>query len=153
MDPGTHVVGYGVIEHADRNIRLITAGAIKTGKRTDPIQQRLAVAYRELKALIHDAKPDIIVLEQAFYGESVEAAIRLGEGRAMALLCAAQAKIPITEYTPATVKKSVTGHGTADKHRVASMVQAILRLQEPPTPVDATDALALAICHAHRESF
>lgn len=150
IDPGTNVVGYGVIDLEDGDMSLIAAGAIRAGSRGSAIAERLARIHGELSLLIAKHRPSIVVLEQAFYGKSIQAAIRLGEGRGVALLAASQAGIDVAEYSPAIVKKAVVGFGTADKSQVGSMVQALLRLPAPLQPADASDALALAICHGHR---
>lgn len=153
VDPGTNIVGYGVIDSVDGEIVFVASGAIRAGKRGSPIASRLHEIHRNLKRLLEQYRPDAFALEQAFYGKSIEAAIRLGEGRGVALLCAAEMGVEVAEYPPATVKKAVAGYGLADKSQVAAVVQALLRLPGPPEPSDAADALALAVCHGHRAGF
>ncbi len=150
IDPGTHFAGYGVIDSYNGDLNYIAAGTIRGGKKTDPIASRLAKIYCELELLIKEHRPHVAALEQAFYGKSIEASIRLGEGRGIALLCAQRNGVAIAEYSPALVKKSVVGFGRADKSQVAAMVQNILQLKTQPNSPDAADALAIAICHGHR---
>ena len=103
-----------------------------------------------LNKAIGDYKPEQIALESAFYGKSVKAAIKIGEARGVAILCAALSEIPLFEYAPTEVKRAVVGVGNAQKVQVSKMVQVLLSLSEVPEKYDATDALAIAICHCHR---
>ena len=103
-----------------------------------------------LNKAIKDYKPDQVALESAFYGKSVKAAIKIGEARGVAILCAALADIPLFEYAPTEVKRAVVGIGNAQKVQVSKMVKILLALSEVPEKYDATDALAIAICHCHR---
>jgi crossover junction endodeoxyribonuclease RuvC len=149
IDPGTLRVGYGVVE--EKNSRFIAGrfGALSIpGKK--PIAQRLKIIHESLYALLQEEAPHVVAVEEVFYGKSVKSAIRIGEGRAVAMLAAAQLNLPVFEYSPAVVKKAVTGKGGAHKVQVQNMVQAILNLPQKPDPSDAADALALAICHHHR---
>lgn len=150
VDPGTRVVGYGVVDVASGETVFVASGAIRVGNRGGHIGGRLQEVYRRLRSLLRRYRPSVFILEQAFYGKSIGAAIRLGEGRGAALVAAAEEGIEIAEYPPAVVKKAVVGYGQADKSQVASMVQALLRLPAAPDPSDASDALALALCHGHR---
>jgi crossover junction endodeoxyribonuclease RuvC len=149
IDPGTIITGYGVIEDTDGGLSLIDYGII-TGGRKDPFPQRLKRIYDGLNEVIRKHKPDHIAVEKVFYGKSVKAAIKIGEGRGVAILCAASAGIPISEYSPTVVKKSVVGSGSAQKVQVQEMVRVILDLPKCPEHLDASDALAIAICHCNR---
>lgn len=148
IDPGTHLVGCGVIDAADRAPRLIKA-EILTASRNHALPDRLVQLGAALRESLREARPDVVVVEKAFFGRNVASLIALGEGRGVALLCAAELHVPIHEYSPAEIKKAVTGTGGARKEQVASMVRSLLR-----APIDlradATDALAAALCHAHR---
>jgi len=120
------------------------------GKRKDSFQDRLKMMFDGLNKAIKDYKPDQVALESAFYGKSVKAAIKIGEARGVAILCAALADIPLFEYAPTEVKRAVVGIGNAQKVQVSKMVKILLALSEVPEKYDATDALAIAICHCHR---
>ncbi len=149
IDPGTYHLGYGIIDTDEDNLKFVTAGALNA-KRSESPEKRLHRFFGELQVLFRNHRPDICVVEKAFFGKSIPTAIRLGEARAVALICAVQAKLKVVEYSPAVVKKAVVGNGQADKSQVQRMTQAILRLAAPPQPLDAADALALALCHSHR---
>lgn len=148
VDPGTRVAGYGVIEAGGRRLRAIAHGTIAVGKADLP--GRLAGVYDGLGEVIERFRPDVVAVESVFGGKNIQSAIKLGEGRGIILLRAAQAGLPVVEYPPATIKKAVAGSGRADKGQVQRMVQRVLGLVDLPSPADAADALAIAICHGHR---
>jgi crossover junction endodeoxyribonuclease RuvC len=169
IDPGTRIIGYGIIRPEGSKLKLINYGVIKTvscvrrnalGVETqDPrcmtqdasqLAARLLKGYQELIKIIKQYRPDEMAIETVFYSQDAQATIKIGEARGTALLAAAVTKTPVYEYSPAEVKKSVTGNGRADKSQVAEMVKHILNLEQIPKPYDATDALAIAICHTHR---
>lgn len=164
IDPGTLIIGYGIIQSEKSNLKIITCGAIKTPVKNSTSQiknfklisdvsnlaSRLLISYQELFKIIKQHKPDEIAIETVFYSQDVQATIKIGEARGIALLAAAITKTPVYEYSPAEVKKSVTGNGRADKSQVAEMVKHLLFLDAIPKPYDISDALAIAICHAHR---
>ena len=149
IDPGTKIVGYAVVEPVGSRIKAIAYGAIRAGNKVE-LPERLRVIYRELRKVFKKYPSDETVIETVFFNKDAQAAIKIGEGRGVALLCAAEAKQAIFEYTPAEIKKSVTGNGRADKKQIQEMVKVILGLEEIPRPADAADALAIAICHIHR---
>jgi len=149
IDPGTRVVGYGVVETRGSRILPVSFGAIRVGRSGD-YPARLRQIFDGLRRVIREHKPDEIAVEEAFYGKSVSAALRMGEGRGVAILSAAMADRPLFQYSPAEVKKSVVGAGRAHKSQVQEMVRMLLGLREPPRPEDAADALAIAICHCNR---
>jgi crossover junction endodeoxyribonuclease RuvC len=149
IDPGTIITGYGVVEDVNGKLSLIDCGTI-TGGRKDTFPDRLKKIYDGLNEVIKKHRPGYVAVEKVFYGKSVKAAIKIGEGRGIALLCAASAGIPVSEYSPTVVKKSVVGSGSAQKIQVQEMVRVILNLSERPEQFDASDALAIAICHCHR---
>jgi crossover junction endodeoxyribonuclease RuvC len=149
VDPGTGVTGYGVVSAADRSPTLIECGAIRpTAGR--PLAERLLEIFDGLTAVIDRTRPDVLCVEGVFYGRNVQTTLVLGHARGAALLSAAARGIPVTEYTPAEVKNVVVGTGSASKEQVAFMVQKHLSLEEPPTPQDAADGVALALCHIYQ---
>lgn len=148
IDPGTRIVGYGVLDKKGTIVRVQDYGVIKVVA-SDELPKRLKGIYQGLQRLIKQVRPDMVVVEDVFYAKDVRATIKMGEGRGVVLLCAALKNIPLYEYTPAEVKKSVTGNGRADKSQVQKMVKHILGLKEIPKP-DEADALAIALCHTHR---
>ena len=149
IDPGSRVLGYGLVVVDRGRMTMETCGAIRA-KVSKSLPERLVQIHRGLTEVLSEGGPDGVAIEEMFLGRNAQSAIRLGEARGVALLCAAQAGLEIFEYPTATVKKSVTGLGRADKEQVARMVQRILGLSEIPRPRDATDALAVGICHGHR---
>lgn len=148
IDPGTRVLGYGVIETAAARPRLLECGVLRAAARHD-LPRRLADIARGLRPLLARVRPDAVAIERAFHGVNSAALIALGEGRGVALLCAAELDLPIHEYAPAEVKKAVTGRGGARKVQVAEMVRALLGCAIEGG-LDVTDALAIALCHQQR---
>lgn len=149
IDPGTMVTGFGVVDDIKGKLSSVSYGTIE-GKRKDSFPDRLKMMFDGLSKVIADYKPDQISLESAFYGKSVKAAIKIGEARGVAIVCAALAEIPLFEYAPTEIKHAVVGVGNAQKVQVSKMVKILLSLSEVPEKYDATDALAIAICHCHR---
>jgi len=146
IDPGTMVMGYGVIESRDDEIALIDYGALVSPERTD-IAVRLSSLYNELLAVIERYRPDSVAVEQPFISKNVRSAMAIGRAQAIALLAAANLGIPAYEYTPAQVKQRVANYGASGKEQIQEMVRLQLGLAEVPQPNDAADALAVAICH------
>lgn len=148
IDPGSERTGYGCVETDGRRHTLVACGAI-TAAAGDSFPQRLERIHRELTSLIAALRPDCIAVETLFHAANARSALRLGHARGVAILAAVQAGCPIAEYTPAEVKRAVVGYGRAEKHQVQQMVKLLLGLGRAPTPHDAADALAVAICHLH----
>ena len=148
IDPGTQVCGYGVIETDGQDARALDYGVIKGS--APSLEGRLKAIYEGLLTVIARFEPEVAVVEGAFFGKNVRSALRIGEGRGVALLAAASGGLRVAEYAPAEVKKAVVGTGRAHKSQVQQMVRIILALPELPEPEDAADALAIAICHFHR---
>jgi crossover junction endodeoxyribonuclease RuvC len=146
VDPGSIRTGWGVIERQGPRLRFIAAGTIDAGRDSD-MPARLREIHAELQAVISRHAPVEMAVEDVFHAKFARSVIKLGQARGIALLAGAQAGLPIAEYAPALVKRSVAGRGAADKQQVARIVGAILGLRELPN-VDATDALAIAITHA-----
>ena len=147
IDPGTIVMGYGVIESEDDELSLVDFGAIKVSERS-PIGERLKHLYHELLKVIQRYKPDAVAVEQPFVAKNVRTAFAIGRAQAIAILAATEKNVPFFEYTPAQVKQRVANYGASSKEQVQEMVRLQLGLAEVPEPNDAADALAVAICHA-----
>lgn len=152
IDPGTRLMGFGLIDGSGSNPKFLAAGTL-SAPASRALPERLRVLYRALKDEISRCRPEVVAVEKAFHGRNSASLIALGEARGVALLCAAEQEVPIHEYAPAAIKKAVTGAGAARKEQVARMVQAMLGpvAVEGQGP-DATDALAIAICHHQRGS-
>lgn len=150
IDPGTRIVGWGVIAITARGPRLVEAGVVKAG--AGELSGRLGTIRRELDLLILRHRPSAVAVEEAFAHKNVQSALRIGEGRGVVLACAGAAGIPVHQYPPATAKKALVGHGAAHKTQVAAMVARHLGLREAPKPLDASDALALALTHSLRST-
>ncbi|MFO0794958.1 MAG: crossover junction endodeoxyribonuclease RuvC [Candidatus Brocadiaceae bacterium] len=153
IDPGTQIVGYGIIEKTGSRLTPMEYGSIKAGKNLGTFPQRLKIIYSTIMEIISRHQPDQMAIEEVFYSTNVKAAIKIGEGRGVVFLCAASANIPIAEYAATVIKKAVSGNGHAHKSQVQEMVKIILGLSEIPKPEDAADALAIAICHSHNLIF
>jgi len=149
IDPGTKTTGYGVVEKGKRGSDLIgiAYGEIRM-RRGEPLSACLKKIYDQLIEVIIKYAPNAIALEDIFYGKNVKSLIKLAQARGVIILAASHRNIPLYEYTPLEVKKAIVGYGRADKLQVQHMVRAILSLKESP-PLDASDALAIAICHSN----
>ncbi len=148
IDPGSERTGYGCVETDGRRHRLVVCGAIKLpAGATFP--ERLRLIHEGLTALIAESRPDLIAIENLFYSVNARSALKLGHARGVAMLAAVQAGVQVVEYTPAEVKRAVVGYGRAEKKQVQEMVRLLLGLETAPSPHDAADALAVAICHVH----
>lgn len=145
IDPGTAVMGYGVVREHDRSIySLVECGVIRTTSR-DPLPTRLAEIFNGVSELIARHKPDAVAVEDIFYGRNVRTTVSLGHARGVILLAAEQARLTIYQYPPAEVKKAVVGTGMATKEQMQFMVTRLLRLKSAPTPADAADGVAAAL--------
>ena len=152
IDPGYAITGFGVIEYNGNHFELIKAGAIET-KAGVPFPNRLQKIYDDMTDLIEEYKPDAISIEELFFNTNTTTAIGVAQGRGAVLIAASKTATPIYEYTPLQVKQSITGYGRADKKQVQMMVKALLGLEKIPKLDDTTDAMAIAICHAHSNKF
>jgi crossover junction endodeoxyribonuclease RuvC len=147
IDPGTAACGYGIVQALDGRVRQVTGGCWRTSPRDRP-EARLLTIYAGVTGLIEEHEPEAVALEESFVGADARIALFVGQARGAALVAAANAGLPCTEYAPSKVKQAVCGYGRADKTQVQKMVRTILSLRdEPPTSHEA-DALAVAICHA-----
>jgi crossover junction endodeoxyribonuclease RuvC len=147
IDPGTGILGFGVIDVTRGNLQLVDAGVIRTPVHEDD-GVRLLTIYEELTDIITQNKPDMMSVEKLFFARNVTTAMTVAQARGVVLLCGMQASLPIHEYTPMQIKQAVTSYGKADKKQVQEMVRVILKLKEIPKPDDAADALAAAITHS-----
>lgn len=147
IDPGTRVVGFGVVDLWDGAIRHVAHGTVRA-PRDQPLPARLATIRGGLEQVLRSQSPAIVVLEGLFYARNVKSVLSLAHARGVALEVAATFELPVVEYSPMELKRSLVGYGRATKLQVGRMVQRILALDVEPSP-DAGDALALAICHLH----
>lgn len=144
IDPGTGILGFGVIDFAQGKTRLVTAGVITTPAHT-PDQVRLGEIYDGLTEIIAETKPSVMAIEKLFFNQNITTAMSVSQARGVAMLTGHQAKLRIEEYTPLQIKQTMTGYGKADKKQVQEMVRMQLGLTEVPKPDDCADALAAAI--------
>jgi crossover junction endodeoxyribonuclease RuvC len=149
IDPGTITTGYGVIEAEGNEATFVDCGALTAPGRS-PIGERLSYIYQGLREVIARFSPDVVAIESPFVAKSVKTALAIGRAQAIAILAAAEVKIPTHEYSPAEVKKRVTDYGVSTKEQVQEMVKLQLNLAEAPQSTDAADALAVALCHLRR---
>lgn len=146
IDPGTAVTGYGLVRREDRALTLVECGVVRTSAGT-PLPARIREIFEEVSGLIERFRPIVVSVEDVFQGKNVRSALTLGHARGAILLAAALRDIEIAEFTPREIKKAVTGTGSATKDQVAFMVQKQLRLRTVPTPADAADGVAAALCY------
>lgn len=147
IDCGTERTGYGVIDSDGRIHRLVSAGCITSSVR-QPLELRLLHIASELRRLIAEHNPDSAAIEEVFFAVNARSALKLSHVRGVAMLIVAEASVGFAEYSPLEIKKSVVGYGRAEKSQVQVMVASLLRLKAPIASEDASDALAIAICHA-----
>ena len=150
IDPGTAALGYGIIERTAGGLRPIDHGCLETSPDL-PLPERLLAIHRHIGDLIVQHAPDLVGVERLFFSRNAQTAFAVGQARGVVLLAAAQHDVPVRDATPNAVKSAVAGYGAADKGQIQRMVQIILGLAELPSPDDAADALAVAICVANRE--
>ena len=146
IDPGTGILGFGVVDTKNGASKLVTAGVITTPPHT-PLDERLEEIFDGLTQIIAETRPDVMSVEKLFFARNVTTAMSVASARGVAILTGRKAKLPIAEYTPMQIKQSLTGYGKADKKQVQEMVRMQLGLKEVPKPDDAADALAAAITH------
>lgn len=149
IDCGSERTGYGAIESDGRRYVLLGTGTIVTSPKQS-FEARLLDIAGGLRQCIRDYRPEVIAIEEVFHALNVKTALKLSHVRGVALLLVAEAGVPLAEYSPLEVKSSVVGYGRAEKHQVQRMVASLLHLESPVESEDASDALALAICHANR---
>ena len=147
IDPGTGILGFGVIDAKAGKTKMVTAGVIRTPAHT-PLPDRLEEIYNGLTEIIAETKPEVMVIEKLFFNQNVTTAMSVSHARGVAMLTGKQANLRIEEYTPLEIKQTMTGYGRADKKQMQEMVRQQLGLQEVPKPDDCADALAAAIMGA-----
>ena len=146
IDPGVSRCGYGLVSRSREGTVAHAAGVLTTPP-SDPLPQRLASLQHELRALLIELRPEVVVVERVFFQTNVRTAMSVGQASGLALAAAAEAGCEVAQYTANEVKQAVAGYGAASKEQVQRMVQSLLSLPERPKPADAADALALALCH------
>src|ERR1700761_8669856 len=150
IDPGTAVMGYGLIKEVGSKIELISLGVIKMNI-TDDHMLKLQRIFEKTVALIDNYKPDCMAIEAPFYGKNIQVMLKLGRAQGVAMAAALSRNVEITEYAPRKIKQAITGNGNATKEQVAAMVQNLLKFKETPEFLDATDGLAVAVCHSFQK--
>ena len=150
IDPGTTVMGYGVIQQTPQQLRVVQYGVIRL-QRYPSHALKLQKIFARVRDLVDDFKPDAMALEAPFYGKNVQSMLKLGRAQGVAMAAALVREVPITECAPRKVKQAVTGHGNAYKEQVARMLMSLLQLPNMPDLLDASDALAVAVCHAYQD--
>jgi crossover junction endodeoxyribonuclease RuvC len=150
IDPGSLLCGYGVIDKQGSKMELIEYGVVNLKKKDEPLQYRIRDIFQILNRVIQNSKPEAAALESMFYAKNAQSLMKLAHARGVAMLACSIADLPISEYSPKEVKKSVTGNGSASKEQVQFMIRKILSIEETPEFYDATDALAVALCCGYR---
>ena len=148
IDPGSDRTGFGCVETDGSRHRLVLSGAIATAA-TASFPSKLLAIHARLAVLLSECRPDCVAIEDLFHAVNVRSALKLGHARGVAMLAAVETGCPVVEYTPAEIKRAVVGYGRADKNQVQQMIKLLLGLKQAPSPHDAADALAVAICHLH----
>lgn len=151
IDPGTVIMGYGVVHITGKQPKLLTLGVIKLDKVGD-MPDRLKRIFDRTLAIIDEYKPDELAIEAPFFGKNVQSMLKLGRAQGVCIAAALSRSIPMTEYSPKKIKQSLTGNGNASKEQVAAMLQHQFKFEELPKYLDATDALAAAICHFYQRN-
>lgn len=149
LDPGTNIMGYGVIHVQLSKVKLLQFGVIQMGK-TGAHELKLKKIFDRVLTLVDEFHPDEVALEAPFFGKNVQSMLKLGRAQGVAMSAALFREVPITEYAPKKVKQSVTGNGNASKEQVAKMLMQIFSIKEIPKLLDASDALAVALCHHYQ---
>ncbi|MEO3405910.1 crossover junction endodeoxyribonuclease RuvC [Mucilaginibacter sp. CAU 1740] len=147
IDPGTVVMGYGLVKETGSKIEMLAMGVVKMPV-TDDAMLKLQRIFEKTVALIDNYHPDCLAIEAPFYGKNIQVMLKLGRAQGMAIAAALSRNVDITEYAPRKIKQSITGNGSATKEQVAAMLQSLLKFKETPDFLDATDGLAVAVCHS-----
>ncbi len=150
IDPGTLNLGYGVVDEVAGEMAFVTCGVLSLPSKV-PVEKRLSSLYRKLVEIVAGQRPDEVAIEEPFVADNARTALAVGRAQAIAILAAANKNIPVFRYLPTQVKQQVTDYGGSSKEQVQEMVRLQLGLAECPSPSDAADALAVAICHLHQK--
>lgn len=151
IDPGTIVMGYGLVTVTGQEMSLLELGVLKPGKVKDTYK-KLQLIFNTVSGLITKYQPTDFAIEAPFFGKNVQSMLKLGRAQGVAIAAAMRHGLDVTEYSPKKVKQSITGNGNADKEQVMKMLQVLLHFSERPRQLDATDALAVAVCHHFQTS-
>ncbi len=146
IDPGTVVLGYGIIQIEDQKITLLSMGVIHLSKYDDSLQ-KLQIIFEKIQGLIENYRPNSCAIEAPFFGKNVQSMLKLGRAQGVAIAAALTKGVEVAEYSPKKIKQSVTGNGNASKEQVAAMLQKLVKFEMQPKFLDATDGLAAALCH------
>ena len=149
IDPGLTKTGFGLLSISSDSPKIIDYGIIEPNK-NDDLSKRLYSIYTDINQLIEMFNPTVFSIEDMFYGRNIKSAFVLAQARGVAMLCAAKYDIPVFEYSARKVKQAVTGNGNADKTQLQYMIKQIFKLKQLPTPLDASDALGIALCHIYQ---
>jgi len=152
VDPGIGITGFSILDTKRNQTHLSAFGTIKP-KPKDSLPKRLNYLFEEMNKILDQFSPDVMAIEDAFYSKNVKSAMTLGQARGSLILAAAQADIPVHEFAPRKVKMSVCGNGAATKEQVSYMVTQILKLKDPPKPLDVSDAMAVGLCYINQAKF
>ncbi len=150
IDPGTAVMGYGLVKETGNKMELMSLGVVKMGGIDDHIL-KLQRIFEKTASLIDNYKPDCLAIEAPFYGKNIQVMLKLGRAQGVVMAAALSRNVIITEYAPRKIKQSITGNGNATKEQVAAMLQTLLNFKETPEFLDATDGLAAAVCHSFQK--
>ncbi len=152
LDPGLGTTGYGIIDSSGGKLTVVKYGVVRPPVK-NALQKRLNTLFTEVMALIKTYSPDQLAVEDTFYGKNIKTALLLGQARGVLLLTGEQSGLQCSEYSPRKIKQAVTGNGAATKEQVQFMVKSILKLPQLPEPIDASDALAIALCHINQSKW
>lgn len=151
LDPGTNYMGYGILEVEGRNLKAIVLGDIDLHKITDPYE-KLRYIFERVRALVAEYSPKEVALESPFFGQNVQSMLKLGRAQGVAMAAALSCNKPVAEYAPTRIKQAITGTGAASKQQVAAIVTRTLKIEDAPRRLDATDGMAVALCHYYATS-
>ena len=149
IDPGLTTTGFGILSTKNDETKIIDFGIIQPNRK-DTLSNRLYSIYEDIEELIKTFSPNILSIEDIFYGRNVKSAFYLGQARGVAMLCAAKHNMPVFEYSAKKVKQAITGNGNADKTQLQYMIKQIFKLKHLPEPLDASDAIGIALCHINQ---
>ena len=149
IDPGLTTTGFGILSTKNDQTKIIDYGIIQPNRK-DTLSNRLYSIYEDIEELIKIFSPNILSIEDIFYGRNVKSAFYLGQARGVAMLCAAKHNMPVFEYSAKKVKQAITGNGNADKTQLQYMIKQIFKLKHLPEPLDASDAIGIALCHVNQ---
>src|SRR5690554_2314512 len=150
IDPGTNILGFSVIEIQGKSIKLIEMSVLKLGK-IDDMSKRMKVLFDTISNVIDKYQPEILSIEAPFFGKNVQSMLKLGRAQGLCIAAALSKDIRVIEYSPRKIKQSITGNGASSKEQVALMLQRIIEFETMPKDLDATDALAAAVCHSYQK--